>query len=416
MAMERNFPLCLERRDHREGDVSFSFRIVAQGRDTSARAGVLTTSHGEVHTPAFMPVGTQGTVKTLTPEELEEAGAQIILSNAYHLYLRPGPDVIEQAGGLHSFIGWSHPILTDSGGYQVFSLADLNMVGEEGVTFQSHLDGSHHLFTPEKTIEIQHALGGDIIMCFDECTHYPCTRGEAQASADLTLRWARRCGQAHDRLNAVKDRGQALFGIVQGSTYADVREHSARALVEMDFPGYALGGLSVGEPKTAMYEMVDATVAHLPVEKPRYLMGVGMPEDLVEAVSRGMDLFDCVIPTRNARNGSVFTPLGQLVVKNAEYARDFRPIDPSCDCYTCRHFSRAYLRHLFQAGEILAPRLATLHSVHFFMGLMRQIREAILEGQFQMWRKDFLNLYRNDSRSSDHSGNLQKNPFHGGEI
>lgn len=377
---------------------AFSFRIAARDQNGSARAGAITTAHGEVNTPAFMPVGTQGTVKTLSPLDLEEVGAQIILCNAYHLYLRPGPQVVDQAGGLQNFIGWYHPILTDSGGYQVFSLADLNKVSEEGVTFQSHLDGSHHLFTAEKVIQIQHALGADIIMCFDECTPFPSTHREAQASAELTLRWAQRCRQEHARLNDLKDRGQVLFGIVQGSTYADLRVRSATALVDMDFPGYALGGLSVGEPKSAMYEMIDATVPHLPADKPRYLMGVGMPEDLVEAVSRGLDLFDCVIPTRNARNGSVFTRQGPLVVKNAEYAGDFRPLDSSCGCYTCRHFSRAYLRHLFQSGEILAPRLATLHSVYFFMELMREMRKSILENRFQDWSKEFLDQYKSDIR------------------
>ncbi|KPL19943.1 MAG: queuine tRNA-ribosyltransferase [candidate division Zixibacteria bacterium SM23_81] len=379
--------------------MAFSFRLLAQDKSTSARAAVMITSHGEVQTPAFMPVGTQGTVKTLSPRELGEVGAQIILSNSYHLYLRPGPEVIEQAGGLHRFIGWDKPILTDSGGYQVFSLADLNMVGEEGVTFQSHLDGSRHLFTPEKIMEIQHALGADIIMCLDECTAYPCTHQEAQTSAERTFRWASKSKEAHNRLSAVRDQDQCLFGIVQGSTYPDLRERSAKALVELDFQGYAVGGLSVGEPKLAMYEMIDATIPHLPVEKPRYLMGVGMPEDLVDAVSRGVDLFDCVIPTRNARNGSVFTHQGQLVVKNAEYARDFTPIDSSCQCYTCRHFSRAYLRHLFQAGEILAPRLATLHSVYFFMSLMRDMRRAIVEGRFDVWRRDFLKVYKNNSKN-----------------
>ncbi|MCK4596598.1 tRNA guanosine(34) transglycosylase Tgt [bacterium] len=377
--------------------MAFSFRLVKSDKDTFARAGVVNTSHGKIETPAFMPVGTQGSVKTLSPDDLEEVGVQIILGNAYHLYLRPGPDIVDQAGGLHGFIGWDHPILTDSGGYQVFSLTDLNDVSEEGVTFQSHLDGSRHMFTPERSIEIQHALGADIIMCLDECTAYPCTRLEAQASAELTLRWARRCQQAHERLSDEQDKGQALFGIVQGSTYEGLRQKCARDLAELDFPGYALGGLSVGEPKTAMYEMIDATVPQLPEHKPRYLMGVGMPEDLVDAVSRGVDLFDCVIPTRNARNGSVFTQNGQLVVKNAQYSSDFRPIDSSCDCYTCRHFSRAYLRHLFQAGELLAPRLATLHSVCFYMKLMRQMRQAILEGRFKKWRAEFLSLYRNES-------------------
>jgi queuine tRNA-ribosyltransferase len=387
--------------------LSFSFEVLAEDLAGAARVGKMTTAHGVVHTPTFMPVGTQGTVKTLSPRELEEAGVDIILSNAYHLYLRPGPQIVHQAGGLHGFIGWSHPILTDSGGYQVFSLADLNKVSEEGVTFQSHLDGSYHLFTPEKVMEIQHTLGADIIMCFDECTTYPCTYQQAQISARLTLRWAQRCQRALVELNSVREHDQVLFGIVQGSTYADLREMSALALVDMDFPGYALGGLSVGEPKTAMFEMIDATVSHLPVQKPRYLMGVGFPEDLVAGVSRGIDLFDCVIPTRNARNGSVFTTQGPLVVKNAEYARDFRPIDDTCDCYTCRHFTRAYVRHLFQAGEILAPRLATLHSVHFFMQLMRQMREAIEQGRFESWRRTFLDRYLSGSRRTDQSVEIE---------
>ncbi|MFC1683620.1 tRNA guanosine(34) transglycosylase Tgt [Candidatus Zixiibacteriota bacterium] len=380
--------------------MSFSFQIIDQALNQAARTGLMTTGHGAVQTPAFMPVGTQGTVKTLSPRELIEIGAQIILSNAYHLYLRPGPEIVEQAGGLHDFIGWNRPILTDSGGYQVFSLADLNKISEEGVTFQSHLDGSYHLFTPEKVMHIEHALGADIIMSFDECTPYPCSHQEAEASADLTLRWARRCQLAFADLVDREDNDQALFGIVQGSTYADLRERSAQELAAMDFSGYALGGLSVGEPKTAMYEMTEVVCAHLPADKPRYLMGVGMPEDLVEGVSRGVDLFDCVIPTRNARNGSVFTSQGPLVVKNAEYARDFLPIDETCECYTCRHFSRAYLRHLFQAGEILAPRLATLHSVHFFMWLMEQMRQAIQAGRFESWRAQFLDRYHNGPRSS----------------
>ncbi len=394
--------------------MAFSFGVVADERAGHARAGRIMTAHGAVLTPAFMPVGTQGTVKTLSPQELEQAGTQIILGNAYHLYLRPGSEVIEEAGGLHAFVGWDHPILTDSGGYQVFSLADLNTVDEEGVTFQSHLDGSYHLFTPEKVIEVQHALGADIIMCFDECTSYPCGFTQAQRSAKLTLRWAQRCLEIHERLNAMQDRGQTLFAIVQGSTYAELREENAKTLVEMDFPGYALGGLSVGEPKTAMYEMIDATLPHLPADRPRYLMGVGMPEDLVEAVSRGVDLFDCVIPTRNARNGCVFTTRGPLVVKNAQYARDFDPIDDSCECYTCRHFSRAYLRHLFQAGEILAPRLATLHSVHFFMWLMQQMREAIVAGRFEPWRREFLHHYRVEHRMEDRFVHTQSNSLKGG--
>lgn len=368
--------------------VSFSFKIVKHHNDTLARAGVLTTPHGVVHTPAFIPVGTQGTVKTLAPRELEEAGAEIILGNTYHLYLRPGPELIGEAGGLHRFIGWDRPMLTDSGGFQVFSLAELNKVTEEGVVFQSHLDGSYHFFTPEKVIEIQHALGADIIMVLDECTPYPCSYEHARTSSKLTIHWAQRSKVAHG-----DDQDQMLFGIVQGSTYAGLREASAKALVEIDFPGYAIGGLSVGEPKTAMYEMIEAIVPHLPVDRPRYLMGVGLPEDLIGCVALGMDMFDCVIPTRNARNGMAFTSQGKLVVKNFEYARDFGPIDPECDCYACRNFSRAYIRHLFQAGEMLAPRLTTIHNLHFFLKLMREMRAAILGGRFNGWKRGFLVRY-----------------------
>jgi queuine tRNA-ribosyltransferase len=391
--------------------VPFQFDVIDGDRETDARVGRLTTPHGTVLTPAFMPVGTQGTVKTLSPRELEEIGAQIILGNAYHLYLRPGSEVVAEAGGLHAFAGWDRPILTDSGGYQVFSLADLNRITKEGVTFQSHLDGSRHLFTPERTMEIQHALGADIIMCFDECTPYPCTHQAAERSMNHTLNWAERCQQSHRALQQTDHQVQALFGIVQGSTYADLRMGCARRLVEMDFPGYALGGLSVGEPKTAMFEMIEATVPHLPETKPRYLMGVGFPQDLIAAVARGVDLFDCVLPTRNARNGSVFTTDGPLVVKNAVYARDHGPLDPHCDCYTCRNFSRAYLRHLFQAGEILAPRLATLHSLSFFMRLMRSIRQSIEEERFSSWSKEFIDQYQQGNESDP----KERTIFPGGE-
>lgn len=359
---------------------------------SSARAGVLSTPHGAVETPVFMPVGTQGTVKTLSPKDLRDAGAQIVLGNTYHLYLRPGSDVIAEAGGLHSFMSWEGPLLTDSGGYQVFSLADLNKITEDGVTFQSHWDGSYHLFTPEKVIQVQIALGADIIMILDECTPYPCSYEYARRSNDMTLRWAQRCRIEHNN----KD-GQALFGIVQGSTFPDLRERSAKALVDIGFDGYAIGGLAVGEPKSVMYEMIEAAVAHLPQGHPRYLMGVGKPEDLVRGVSSGLDMFDCVIPTRNGRNGTLFTYRGKLVVKNAEYAKDFEPIDRTCSCYTCRTFTRAYLRHLFHAGEMLAPRLATLHNIHFFLDLMKQMREAILEGCFLSWRTDFEENYANES-------------------
>ena len=381
--------------------MSLHYNLIASDQETSARIGRLTTAHGEVLTPAFMPVGTQGTVKTMSPRELKDIGAQIILGNAYHLYLRPGPEIVDEAGGLHDFTSWERPILTDSGGYQVFSLADLNKITEEGVAFQSHLDGSYKMFTPERTMEIQHALGADIIMCFDECTPYPCTRQAAGTSMERTVRWAQRCQREHRDLQQTDLHDQALFGIVQGSTYPDLRQACARSLVDMNFPGYALGGLSVGEPKTAMFEMIEATIPQLPEDKPRYLMGVGFPQDLIAAVARGVDMFDCVLPTRNARNGSVFTKAGPLVVKNAAYAHDFRPLDPDCDCYTCRNFSRAYLRHLFQAGEILAPRLATLHSLAFYMWLMREIRRTIREGCFSSWSRKFLDRYQKAENSKE---------------
>ncbi|MFH1006222.1 MAG: tRNA guanosine(34) transglycosylase Tgt [Candidatus Latescibacterota bacterium] len=372
----------------------FGFRVIKEDRRTSARAGVLNTLHGDILTPVFMPVGTQGTVKTLSQQELATAGSRIILGNAYHLYLRPGLETIREAGGLHRLIGWDRALLTDSGGYQVFSLADLNRITEEGVAFQSHIDGSHHLFTPEKVMEIEHIVGADIIMAFDECTLYPCTHEYARQSHERTLRWAQRCKEHHEALSNQAERtDQALFGIVQGGVFPDLRAQSAKALSAMDFPGYAIGGLSVGEPKPVMMEMIDVVLPFLPAEKPRYLMGIGYPEDLVASVARGMDMFDCVVPSRYGRNGTVFTRRGKLVVKNAPYARDFSPIDPECPCPVCQHYSRAYLRHLFQAGEILALRLATLHNIHFFMGMMQEMREAIVNDTFEEWSADFLEAY-----------------------
>jgi len=341
-----------------------------------------------------MPVGTQGTVKTAAPRDLHEAGAEIILANAYHLYLRPGHALIRQAGGLHQFMGWDRAILTDSGGYQVLSLADLRKVTDEGVTFQSHLDGSHHLFTPEKVVEIQVALGADIMMCFDEPLPYPASREDASRAARRTADWAERCHQAWTKGPPGPNPDPTLFGIVQGSTYPDLRKENVRRLVETDFPGYAVGGLAVGEPESATWEIVEACAQELPEEKPRYLMGVGYPEDLVEAVGRGMDMFDCVLPTRNARTGTAFTSQGKVVVKNAAYASDFTPLDPECPCYACRQFSRAYLRHLFNAGEILAPRLLTLHNLHFYLGLMGRMREAIQQGGWEAFKQGFLAQYR----------------------
>jgi queuine tRNA-ribosyltransferase len=372
------------------------FEVEAVDERTGARAGKLHTPHGAVETPVFMPVGTQATVKTLTPEDLRASGVSMILANAYHLYLRPGQALVRLAGGVHGFMGWPGSVLTDSGGFQVFSMADLNRVTDEGVRFRSHLDGSAHLFTPESVVSLEVDLGADVVMCFDQCTPYPCTRAYAEAATLRTTDWARRSADAFraaKRDPAEAGRPQALFGIVQGSTFEDLRVRSAEALREIDFPGYAIGGLSVGEPKSALEEMVRATLDHLPPSAPRYLMGVGFPDDLVLGVSLAVDMFDCVMPTRNARNGTVFTRRGKLVVKNAEYRSDFEPLDPECDCPTCRDFTRAYLRHLFQAGEILGPRLATVHSVHFYQWLMREMRLAILENRFYDWRSKFLETY-----------------------
>ena len=363
----------------------FTFSLTKPGEGTLGRLGTMTTSHGEIRTPVFMPVGTQATVKTLSPQDLRDLGAEIILSNTYHLFLRPGHGLIKEFGGLHRFMQWDRPVLTDSGGFQVFSLADLRKVTDEGVTFQSHVDGgAKHFITPEYAVEIQEALGADIIMAFDECIPYPATRDYAQESMDRTHRWAKRCREAK------KDTGQALFGIVQGGMYPDLRRQSAGVLVDIGFEGYAIGGLSVGETKPLMYEMIEATMPSLPADRPRYLMGVGTPEDLVEGVDRGIDMFDCVMPTRNARNGTFFTSFGKLVIRNSRYERDEGPLDPACRCYTCRTFSRAYLRHLFNAGEVLALRLGTLHNLAFYLGLMQQVRESLAQGRFREFKKSFL--------------------------
>jgi queuine tRNA-ribosyltransferase len=345
----------------------------------------MSTPHGEINTPVFMPVGTQATVKTLSPDDLLELGAEIILSNTYHLFLRPGHGLIREFGGLQRFMHWPRPVLTDSGGFQVFSLAELRKITEEGVTFQSHIDGgAKHIITPENAVEIQEALGADIIMAFDECIPFPATQDYARESMERTIRWAKRCRAAK------KETGQALFGIMQGGMYPELRRQSGEALVEIGFDGYALGGLSVGETKPVMYEMIEASVPSLPEDRPRYLMGVGTPEDLVEGVERGIDMFDCVMPTRNARNGTFFTSFGKLVIRNARYERDPDPIDPACSCYTCRNFSRAYVRHLFNSGEVLALRLGTVHNVFFYLDLMRKVRASIESGRFTEFKKDFL--------------------------
>ena len=365
----------------------FSFTVLEQDRHSRARLGRLTTPRGVVDTPVFMPVGTRATVRTMTPEEVHGLGARIVLSNTYHLYLRPGHELIREAGGLHRFMHWDGPILTDSGGFQVFSLAPLRKITADGVEFRSHIDGSRHFFTPEKVVEIQRALGSDIAMVLDECAPYPCSFEEACAAVERTTRWAERAR----REGSVQ--GQVTFGIIQGSVFRELRERSARALVALDFPGYGIGGLSVGEPKPLMYEALEWTVPLIPPERPRYLMGVGSPDCLFEAVARGVDMFDCVLPTRMARHGAVFTRTGRLVVRNAACARDFRPLDPECGCYACRHYTRAYVHHLLKAGEVLGIRLTTIHNLHFVLNLARQIREAVREGRFDRLRREFLARY-----------------------
>jgi len=376
--------------------MSFSFSITHT--DGAARAGVVTTPHGIIETPMFMPVGTQGAVKAMTVQMLEDAGAQVILGNTYHLWLRPGAELIARRGGLHRFNGWSHPILTDSGGYQVFSLAERRKLDEHGVEFRSHLDGSRHVLTPERAVEIQACLGSDIAMVLDECPPHPSSRDAIATSLALTTRWAARCRARLAELRdgaamegaAPTNPGQVQFGIVQGGVYIDLRRESAAALGALDFAGYAIGGLSVGEPNELMYEVVGGVAPHLPAGKPRYLMGVGTPADLVEAVDRGIDLFDCVMPTRNARNGQLFTRQGPLNIKNARFAEDDLPPDPECGCYTCRHVSRAYLRHLYVAGEITGSILNTVHNVSFYLDTMRRIRQAVSSGTFAAFKLDFL--------------------------
>lgn len=361
------------------------FRVLNTDPRSAARLGLLSTAHGDVHTPAFMPVGTQGTVKALTSDMVCSLGARMILSNTYHLYLRPGHRLIASLGGLHRFMNWQGPILTDSGGFQVYSLGKLRKISQEGVIFQSHIDGSRHQITPELAIEIQEALGSDIMMCFDECTPYPATFPEAEKSLSLTLSWARR-----SRKTDANPSRQALYGIVQGGMYPELRKRAVEAIAAMDFDGIALGGVSVGEPKELMDQVVGETAPLLPADRPHYLMGVGTPEDIVKAVDRGIDLFDCVLPTRCARHGLLFTNTEKVVIKNARYREDNGPLDSDCDCYTCRNFSRAYLRHLFVAGEILAMTLNTLHNIRYYMRLMEQIREAIASGHYAAFKARFL--------------------------
>ena len=384
---------------------SFSFQVLH--RDSGARVGELRTSHGRVHTPAFAPVGTRGAVRGVTHRDLLGLGTELILANTYHLHLRPGASLVARSGGLHRFIGWDKPILTDSGGYQVFSLGASRRIDEDGVAFRSHLDGSSKRLTPENVAEIQAQLGSDIAMVFDECTSYPVSEEEAESSMQRTLRWARR---GRDRFLSIADRptsldgevtnpGQAQFGIVQGSVYERLREHSAQKTVALGFEGFAIGGLSVGEPVDVMYRIVSSTTATLPDERVRYLMGTGMPDDLVECVARGIDLFDCVIPTRNGRNGQLLTRDGPLSIKQARFAEDPGPPDPSCRCYTCQHYSRAYLRYLYVSGEMTASTLNTLHNIHFYLDTMRRIREAIAFGTFERFRQRFHETFSRRSRS-----------------
>ncbi len=368
--------------------MSLKFEVLAKASNSSARQGKIKLSRGEFSTPTFMPVGTQATVKTLSSEDLKACGAGIILANTYHLYLRPGESLIASSGGLHEFMNWDRPILTDSGGFQVFSLTELNDITDEGVKFKSHLDGSSHFITPEKSIEIQKELGADIIMAFDECTPYPAEKNYVEKALDRTLRWAERCQQE------AEDTEQNLFGIIQGGTFADLRKLSARETVKFDFPGYALGGLSVGEENELMYEMLDVTVPELPQSKPRYLMGVGTPEDLIQGVLRGIDMFDCVMPTRIARHGSIYTNKGRLTIRNASFSADFSPLDPECSCYVCRNYSRAYIRHLLKRKEILGHRLTSYHNIYFFQNLMTKIREAIARDELTYFADDFLTQYK----------------------
>jgi queuine tRNA-ribosyltransferase len=364
---------------------AIKFRVIS--REGSARTGELCTAHGTITTPVFMPVGTQATVKTLAPDELKEAGAQIILGNAYHLHLRPGSDLIAEFGGLHRFMAWDRTILTDSGGYQVFSLGHLRKVNEDGVIFQSHHDGSSHLFTPESVVRVQERLGSDIAMVLDECTQHPASHSEARTSLERTFRWAQRARACHQLPS------QSIFGIVQGGMYADLRRESAEQLVSLDFPGYGIGGLSVGEPKILFHEMMALSAGELPAHKPRYLMGVGAPEDLFEAVRNGIDMFDCVLQTRLGRNGSLFTRSGRVNIRNARFRTDQGPIDLECDCYTCHTFTLGYLHHLYRAEELLGYRLGSLHNVRWTIRLMEQMREHIREGSFDHFRREFLAQY-----------------------
>ncbi|MDD5673366.1 MAG: tRNA guanosine(34) transglycosylase Tgt [Chitinivibrionales bacterium] len=380
----------------------FLFTEVTTDAVSAARAGLFTTPHGVLQTPLFMPVGTQATVKTLSPAELDESGAEIILANSYHLHLRPGDELIRRAGGLHRFTNWQKALLTDSGGFQVFSLRDISKIGENGVAFQSHIDGSKHLFSPESAIAMQRNLGADIIMMFDECPPADAPESAIVKAVERTLRWAQRCVAEFERLPALYGNPQALFGIVQGGTHAALRERCAAELIKLDLPGYAIGGCAVGESTPELYRIAGLTAACLPRSKPRYLMGVGKPHNILECIERGIDLFDCVLPTRNARNGSAYSWQGKINIRNACHTEDFnRPLDPACACYACKNFSRAYLRHLYMAGEILGIRMLTLHTVYFYMELTRTARKHIIAGTFTEWKKEALARMSAPAEKSD---------------
>ncbi len=371
-----------------ENKPAITYELIHQCKQTGARRGVIHTPHGDIQTPVFMPVGTQATVKSMTPEELKEVNAQIILSNTYHLFLRPGHELVKEAGGLHSFMNWDRPILTDSGGFQVFSLGQLRKISEEGVEFQSHLDGSKKFLSPEKAIEVENALGADIIMAFDECCPYPSTYEYTKKSMNRTTRWAERCKKAHQR-----QKEQGLFGIIQGGFYKDLRKQSAEDLIKLDFPGYAIGGISVGEPKEEFLDILKYTTPLMPEDKPRYLMGVGTPDYLIEAAIAGIDMCDCVLPTRIARHGTALTSQGKVVVRNGTYEHDFSKLDPECDCYTCKNYTRAYIRHLIKTNEILGIRLLSIHNIKFLTGLMDKVRIEIENDNLANFRDEFYRKY-----------------------
>jgi queuine tRNA-ribosyltransferase len=368
--------------------MAVTYELIKTCKQTGARLGKVHTPHGSFDTPIFMPVGTLATVKTMSPEELKEINAQIILSNTYHLWLRPGEDIVKEAGGLHRFMNWDRPILTDSGGFQVFSLSDMRKIEEEGVHFRHHLSGEKLFFSPEKAMQVQNDLGPDIMMVLDECPPYPATKEYMEQSVNRTSRWAERCLKAHKNPDS-----QALFGIIQGGEYIDLRKQSAKDLISLDFPGYAIGGLSVGEPKEIMYEVLEETTPLMPTNKPRYLMGVGSADALIEGAIRGVDMFDSVLPSRIARNGTCMTSKGRLVIRNAKYARDFSPLDENCDCYTCKNYSRAYIRHLINTNEIFGFRLTTYHNLYFLLKLMEQVRQAIKEDRLLDFRNEFFEQY-----------------------